>query len=698
MKAQEREERTSTDTIVVNPERAQGLCGGTPATAMAGELKVSSQRMERKGKPYVLLTGATGGIGSHLEATLRKKYNIIRISRTAASSNVPDGVQHVVADLTDAKDLEKQIPACDIEWVVHLATTYSVRRDLAMLKNLLKVAETRNVPNFCFFSSWVVSFPGRLVREPYLRMKGLCEKMIRDFCGKHGKRYLIVRPSVVIGENLSWSRTLNRLWYVRQLIPRNMFRCWISIDQVTAAVETHFKAVEDGRAGSKVMQLLGERETLYMATHSRTLTSEQKNSLPEMLAFFAAWLLFPLTFALRMVCYVLLFVVSLFSTYMNSFYIQHFRPTSEEELMTFFNAYNNSVVTGAENMLLWHYVPPWVIEQKKILVTTRGMNTIHSISPDAVVCDAGVTIHELLGALQAKGLTISTYPNYHDISIGACIAGPVHGHSHQFATVASLVTEIRLFDIAKQKVRTLRSDTKEFRDLVFNTTNNVLILTVTLRPCPLMNFTKTRKRLDFLTTSPEVLMKHSKMGDSCEVRMYVPVLDVYFGSKLRYLPALYGLTLTATMWNKVEDDEKKQAEGDTKTEGKTEPVDKVESIKGDLNWKKYVENSTKLVWGVGSKAVMNTEWFFTEEEMVKFWKFYQKNWFSLGWYKILIRHCKADNFPNSPCYKRDKFAVDIVALRYQRKYLAEIMPQFSNMMHAGKFLCTDPDKVDKKEV
>lgn len=67
----------------------------------------------------------------------------------------------------------------------------------------------------------------------------------------------------------------------------------------------------------------------------------------------------------------------------------------------------------------------------QILVTTRGLNTIHEINDEVVVCDAGVTIAELLKELQKRNLTISTYPNYHNITIGACVAGPVHGHSHK---------------------------------------------------------------------------------------------------------------------------------------------------------------------------------------------------------------------------------------------------------------------------
>jgi len=65
-----------------------------------------------------------------------------------------------------------------------------------------------------------------------------------------------------------------------------------------------------------------------------------------------------------------------------------------------------------------------------------------------------------------------------------------------------------------------------------------------------------------------------------------------------------------------------------------------------------------------SKLIMNTEWFFTEEEFIVFWKYYQKNWWRFGWYKILIRHCKADEFPHSPCYQRNVYAIDIVAFRF----------------------------------
>jgi len=213
---------------------------------------------------------------------------------------------------------------------------------------------------------------------------------------------------------------------------------------------------------------------------------------------------------------------------------------------------------------------------------------------------------------------------------------------------------------------------------------------------------KNRKSLDFLTTSPETLIKHAKYGDSCEIRMYVPMLDACLGQYrgyLRCLPMVQGLMLTATTWIKKND---KRSNGSLEDEKGAAIAPRqrgnVEKIKGDINWKRYVERSTKFLWSLGSKAIMNTEWFFTEEEMITFWKYYQKNWMNLGFYKILIRHCKADDFPHSPCYQRNVYAIDIIALRYQRKYLADLMPSFSKTMHAGKFLCTDPDAVDKQDV
>eukprot|EP00466_Bigelowiella_natans_P011108 jgi/Bigna1/91513/estExt_fgenesh1_pg.C_1030048 len=614
--------------------------------------------------PWILMTGGTGGIGAHLEEKLALRYKILSASRSASPGGIEErnsrieycrllslAINKLTYDYANSYIMPhnlalSKIPEKKIEWIVHLATTYNVKKDKAMVANLLRLAAERNIPNICFFSSWVVSFPSRLVMEPYLKMKGQCENLIKDFCNKNGKHYFIVRPSVVIGENLSWSRTLNRLWYVRQLIPRNMFRCWISIDHVAAAVDHHLKAVEEKRGESRVMQLLGER-------------------------------------------YMILTVVSWFSTYLNSFYIQHFRPTDIEEFLSFFNSYNNCLVSGAENMLLWHYTPPWIIEQKKILVTTRGLNKIHKITSETVVCDAGV---------------------------------PVHGHSHQFATVATLINSIKVFDIDTQKCKVLKKGTKEFKNLIFNTNNNTLVLQVDIQPCPLEEFVKTRKRLDFVTSTPDVLIKNAKFGDSCEVRMYVPVLDVFLGSMpgvLKKTPMIKGLLLTATVWNKrnkkgggvVESsgslDEKSLRPDSSDVSGKLE-IEKVKVCdyvcvvthvrRGDINWKRYVEKSTKFLWSLGSKLIMNTEWFFTEEEFIVFWKYYQKNWWRFGWYKILIRHCKADEFPHSPCYQRNVYAIDIVAFRYQRKFLADIMPKFSKTMHAGKFLCTDPDVIDKQDV
>lgn len=637
------------------------------------------------------MTGSTGGIGHHLENKLREQFNILRVTRNPRG-DTPEDVEELKLDLT-GNDLTSIPTDRKYEWIMHLATTYNVKQDQKMMDNLLELSKKIDIPNICFFSSWVVTFPKKRLELSYIKMKAECEAQLKSFCSEHGKHHLIVRPSCVLGENLGWSRALSRLWYVRQLIPRNMFRCFIPIEQINNAVANHVKAVRSGKTTeSQAMNLLGERETLFQATISRTQNTT--NALTP-ISTILVWLLFPMTFVLRLIIFLTLFVASCFSTYLNSFYVLTFTPETQEELIGYFNPYNNCMVSGAENMLLWHYTPPWIVRTKKFLVCTRGLNRVLSISPTRVVCESGIVFRELLRALTEENLILTTYPNYHDISIGACIAGPVHGHSHKNATVASVVLDVKVFHIPSQTVKVIKKGSKEFKDMMFNTGGDLLVLEVGLSPCPIQEFVKSRKQLDFLTTTPEALIKHSQSGDSCEIRMFVPPLDSAppaIRSMLRCLPVVKGLMLTATTWSR-KDVAMESAEW--KNNGMKLEVEKV---KGDINWRSLVESSTKSLWSLGSKFIMNTEWFFNEDQMIKFWKFYQKNWYKLGWYKLLIRHCKADDFPHSPCYKENVYAVDIITLRYQRRYLAELMPKFSKCMHPSKFLCTNPDLEDKQDV
>lgn len=64
----------------------------------------------RTARPTILVTGATGSVGRHLVTTLLDRGAAVRaVTRKPADANLPEGVEVVVGDLTDASTLGAQV-------------------------------------------------------------------------------------------------------------------------------------------------------------------------------------------------------------------------------------------------------------------------------------------------------------------------------------------------------------------------------------------------------------------------------------------------------------------------------------------------------------------------------------------------------------------------------------------------------------
>jgi nucleoside-diphosphate-sugar epimerase len=134
----------------------------------------------------VLISGSTGGIGEHLCLALND-YRIFTISRRESKDS-----------LVYACDLARDMPVLkdssySIDWIVHLATSYKIKDDLAMLRHLLDFAREHQVKNIVYTSSWVIHFPSKPIKQEYVTMKRACERELdqaRDWLNVY-----IVRPA-----------------------------------------------------------------------------------------------------------------------------------------------------------------------------------------------------------------------------------------------------------------------------------------------------------------------------------------------------------------------------------------------------------------------------------------------------------------------------------------------------------------------
>ena len=78
-----------------------------------------------------------------------------------------------------------------------------------------------------------------------------------------------------------------------------------------------------------------------------------------------------------------------------------------------------------------------------VVIDSRTLNTIYSISPAGAVVDAGVTWRELTIAALSEGFTPTVLADYLDLSIGGVLSvGGIGGNMNQFGSVADNVSEL----------------------------------------------------------------------------------------------------------------------------------------------------------------------------------------------------------------------------------------------------------------
>jgi nucleoside-diphosphate-sugar epimerase len=167
----------------------------------------------------VLVTGATGFVGSHLVDYLAAQGARVRAMVRHSSDThhlTRPGVQLVPGDLADQETLIAAVKGVDI--VFHAAALLSTGHtasaileiNLTGTENLLKACTVQSVGRFVFFSSGSVYglSPATLIDEQtpqvptdaYGRSKALAEASVRHHGEVHGLKYSILRPCRIYGE------------------------------------------------------------------------------------------------------------------------------------------------------------------------------------------------------------------------------------------------------------------------------------------------------------------------------------------------------------------------------------------------------------------------------------------------------------------------------------------------------------------
>jgi nucleoside-diphosphate-sugar epimerase len=177
----------------------------------------------------VLVTGATGLIGSHLIAELLKQGCTVRAmvrSLEKAKPLVQKGVEIVYGEMTEPETLKEAVEGCRA--VFHLAgvmgshskpLSYFRKVHVEGTKALAEAALNANVERFVFASTaWVYGFhagtgvnekaPRCLSNDPYCDTKLEAENMIRQMIRDRDLPGIVVQPAEIYGPgDYNWTLT-----------------------------------------------------------------------------------------------------------------------------------------------------------------------------------------------------------------------------------------------------------------------------------------------------------------------------------------------------------------------------------------------------------------------------------------------------------------------------------------------------------
>jgi nucleoside-diphosphate-sugar epimerase len=163
-------------------------------------------------KPIVVITGASGFLGSALCLDLAKDFIVIAIDRREPSATLRKAVPHIrwhILDIADLQDISAVMAQtrndfAQIDFVIHFAAYYDFgnawreeyqRTNVQGTANVLAASKNAGVKRLIFASSIGAMEPpnsGSVLREenptgdfiPYARSKDLGEKLIKEACSQ----------------------------------------------------------------------------------------------------------------------------------------------------------------------------------------------------------------------------------------------------------------------------------------------------------------------------------------------------------------------------------------------------------------------------------------------------------------------------------------------------------------------------------
>ena len=165
----------------------------------------------------VLVTGASGFLGSHIADALSDKGYQVTVYDIAESPYLREDQEFMLGDIRDADALKEQLKGFD--YVYHLAALAdlnaaktrpleTVSINIQGTANLLDAARVNNIKRFVFGSTvYVYSREGGF----YRCSKQACENYVEEFYNRYGLEYTILRYGSLYGTRTDMANGVYRL-------------------------------------------------------------------------------------------------------------------------------------------------------------------------------------------------------------------------------------------------------------------------------------------------------------------------------------------------------------------------------------------------------------------------------------------------------------------------------------------------------
>ncbi len=171
----------------------------------------------------ILVTGATGFVGSHLLPTLEKHNFSLTVTTRQKTPNFPETVTTIpIGEIDEKTDWSEALAG--IDYVIHLAARAHILQDTvanpeeafyqtntAATANLVQCAIAQGVKHFIFISSIgaMATTSNQILTEsspcepntPYGRSKLKAEQAVQQLCAESSLTWTILRPPLIYGAN-----------------------------------------------------------------------------------------------------------------------------------------------------------------------------------------------------------------------------------------------------------------------------------------------------------------------------------------------------------------------------------------------------------------------------------------------------------------------------------------------------------------